>query len=163
MSNSADHGPDDSAAVNKKWADNPGIRMIALAVGVTTAASILTAYNYFSGDWGGTGFYLMIIVWVTTVAVIVRLFWAQKLLRKRKAYWISWTSDAVAPERTTVAATGLLFILWVGAVLVPDGPPPVPEALFSVLFGLFFGAPLFEMFVTKPRAWQLFVNGNDPD
>jgi uncharacterized membrane protein len=163
LSEDTSQEPAGSAGVNTKWADNRGIQMIALAAGIAIAGSLMAAYNYFSGHWEGAGFYLMVIVWVTTVAVVVRLFWAQRLLRKRRAYWISWTSDAVAPERTTVAAAGLLSILGASAMILPDGPPPMPEALFTVLFGLFLGAPLFEMFVSKPRAWQLFINGEDPD
>lgn len=149
--------------LNDRWADNRGIQLIALATGVSLAGSAVAGYKYFSGTWTASSFYPMVIVWLTTAALIIRLIWAQRLLKQRRAYWISWTSAAVAPERTTVVATMLAFVLWVSTLLLPGEAPPLPEVFLAVLFGLFFGAPLFGMLVSQARAWQRFVYGEDPD
>lgn len=134
----------------------------------TIVATILTGIAWgllcTHGSDGNSLPFLAVLGTLSALAFIWRLGRALRRNGAREVYPIDRTSDAIAPERAVVMAFLLVFIL---SLTIPSfyggDVPPMPDALVPLVFGVFFGLPLVEIYVTKARAWRLFLSNQDPD
>lgn len=135
--------------------------------GATVFAGLLSGIAIWQSATDGVKddfIFLAILSCLTTIMFLIRVIWLTCANSNRVLHPIDWTSAALAPERAAVVSFCLMLLMafTVTAIYRDDAPTP-QSAVLALIFGVFLGLPLIEMFVTKARPWRLLINGYDPD
>lgn len=140
---------------------------LAMMWGATAFAGLLSVIAILlsvAGEVEDDFIFLVILSSLTTIMFLIRVIWLMRANSKLALPPIDWTSAALAPERAAVVSFCLMLLMAFTVTSIYGDDAPTPQSAVTVLiFGVFLGLPLIEMFVTKARPWRLLINGFDPD